>query len=110
MSDIEVIPEGETTGWASRWTQEEVTTFVMGTCKTNMNFPHSKPWTDLKEMELNIMGKYSEQTNKAREQQDSAGGGTINSLVSVLLGGGGGKRRRSMGKVQLQPGDGGVGF
>ena len=77
MSDIEVIPPGETPGWASRWSQRDFTDFIMGVCCTNMDYPHSKPWTDLKEMELNIMKMYADETNAAREAEEENKGDQI---------------------------------
>mmetsp|Transcript_16701 Transcript_16701/g.31263 ORF Transcript_16701/g.31263 Transcript_16701/m.31263 type:complete len:449 (+) Transcript_16701:155-1501(+) len=111
MSDLEVIPPGETSGWATRWSQEDITNFLMGVCHTNMDFPHAKPWTPLQAMELNIMKKYSDSTNDARKAQEESEGDRITSLASVLgivAGGGAKKRRKSTGKVQLMPGDAGL--
>ncbi|GMH74499.1 hypothetical protein TrLO_g15849 [Triparma laevis f. longispina] len=111
MGDTEVIPEGETSGWAIRWSQDEIGAFLNDVTQANMCKAHSLPWKPMGAMELDIMKKYSHGTENLRKKLDKREEDVTSILemvssVNGLKKKGAGKRRRSIGKVQLTPGDG----
>lgn len=74
---------------------------------------HSLPWRPMEAMELDIMKKYSHGTENLRKKLDKREEDVTSILemvssVNGLKKKGAGKRRRSIGKVQLTPGDGGI--
>mmetsp|Transcript_960 Transcript_960/g.1718 ORF Transcript_960/g.1718 Transcript_960/m.1718 type:complete len:465 (+) Transcript_960:229-1623(+) len=117
MSDVEVIPDKETTGWAGRWAADDVGDFLDAVCKANMSYPEAKPWQAFKKngMEERILKKYASvsEAHRPSEEHHEAG---LEAILGAVSSSGFAKtgavkkkiKRRSFNQVQLTPGDGGM--
>jgi hypothetical protein len=91
MAAEEVIPGGETTGWATRWSPEEVGAFLNKTCHKNTDF-RSNP-----DYGMDMIRSYAKRTDEIRseateEEQYTTRPDDIVAQVSAVLAA---KKRRS---------------
>lgn len=113
MGDAEVVPEGETPGWAVRWSQNDIFEFLAGVIMANTKEKPMTPFDKgLGANEKNILDKYKNATTENLNAAEHDFDPLQDPLLLVAKAVANGARRKSfsgIGKTFLSPDAAGVG-